>query len=343
MFTDSDASSGEVFEKTHNSEAPLRFSFDLTPSAVERTRLLSLIPYPLVRSYLWLRGWVAVGVSALERSFKYLLVGLLGFIAGYSSYNTTYATHLRAYWQPHVAPVAAVSPAAATPDQLRTPIAADAPPLAAELPDISVAPTTKPTTPPPVAAPQPKPTPRPAPPAPKPPKNAAVLSPVPTQPEPFIGEARDPAIPLLNLNRSPGEPLPETAPTVAYDERPVEARTLEHRQEAAATDRLILYYFSAEWCLPCKVMESEVFTDAAVSRTLQSKYVFIKSDVESLDGYELKQHYGVESLPGFIIMDRYGRELDRASAAMPLSRFRSFLRAKGAVFTAAKRPKPRLR
>ena len=343
MFTDSDASSGEVFEKTHNSEAPLRFSFDLTPSAVERTRLLSLIPYPLVRGYLWLRGWVAVGVSALERSFKYLLVGLLGFIAGYSSYNTPYATHLRAYWQPHVAPVAAVSPAAATPDQLRTPIAVDAPPLVADLPDISVEPTSKASVPPPVAAPKPKPVPRLAPPSPEPPVIAAAPTPATAEPQPFVGEARDPSIPLFNLNRSPGEPLPDTAPVATYDERPVEERTLEHRQEAAATDRLILYYFSAEWCLPCKVMESEVFTDPAVSRTLQNQYVFIKSDVESLDGYELKQHYGVESLPGFIMMDRYGRELDRASAAMPLSRFRSFLRAKGAVLTAAKRSAPRLR
>ena len=318
-----------------NAERPLDFSFDLTPAATERSRLLALLPYPLVRTYLWIRGGVAVGLAALERSFKYLLIALLSFIAGYSSYTTDYAAHLRAYWQPRL-PVLAEQPSPKKEIQ---------PPAA---PEVALAPVSKKPVPTPgipapaTTRPQALATPRPAPPPP------AVQPPVVTTPPPvasvddFVGEMRDPNIPLFHLNRSPSTSVAEV-PAAAFDARPVEERTLEHRQEAAATGKRILYYFSADWCLPCKVMESEVFSDAQVARTLREQFVLVKSDIETLDGYELKQHYGVASLPGFLVLDRYGRELGRANAAMPLSRFKAFLRSPSQVFTAATRPGPRLR
>ena len=315
-------------------DAPLRFSFDLTPAATERTRLLALIPYPIVRAYLWFRGGVAVGLSALERSFKYLMVGLLGFIAGYSSYTSDYAAHLRNYWQ--ATPVVAAIPEIVQRD-----------PMADKAAEIVTQ-----ETPAPVEKPQPEPPKQRAAPVPRrvvPPVQPAPVAPriaeTPTAlTEGLFGQPRDPNIPLFNLNRSPGEAIATTEPAgPTYDLRPIEERTLEHRQEAAATGKRILYYFSADWCLPCKVMESEVFTDTQVARMLRNEFVVVKSDIETLDGYEMKQHFGIESLPGFLVVDRYGRELGRARAAMPLSRFKAFLRAPSQVFTASTRPGPRLK
>ena len=86
-----------------------------------------------------------------------------------------------------------------------------------------------------------------------------------------------------------------------------------------------------------------MFTDSQVAQTLRNEFVVVKSDIETLDGYEMKQHFGIESLPGFLVIDRYGRELGRARAAMPLSRFKAFLRAPSQVFTASTRPGPRLK
>jgi thioredoxin-related protein len=41
--------------------------------------------------------------------------------------------------------------------------------------------------------------------------------------------------------------------------------------------------FYAEWCMPCKKMEKEVFTDPEVSEILNEEYYAVKMDVETSD------------------------------------------------------------
>ena len=317
MPTDLPKGPAEEPQETTSATTPLRFSFDLTAAAAERTRLLDLVPYPCVRGYLWLRGWVAVGLAGLERSFKYLLLSLVSFLAGYATYTTDYAQHLRAYWDAP-AVVAADAPPVAPPaifDEL-PPTVERVPPVASVAPPI--APVAVPPEPSPVPAPERAP--------------VAVVPAAPVSAAAAPSTARDPKLPLRSFNRKPGTataPLivAEPAPPVDthYDLRPLNERMLEQRQLAAAADQKILYYFSAEWCLPCRVMESEVFSDPLIARTLRERFLFVKLDAESLDGFEYKQHFGIQSLPGFVIMDRYGRQLQRASAGMSLSQFQQFL------------------
>ena len=282
---------------------------------------LSGLPSPLVRGYLHIRGGVAVTIYAIERTFTYLLVGLLGFIAGYAAYTTPYAQGWRDYLSAPTVVSTPVHAAVCPPVLLTTPVlTAPAPKSVPTRPRVELSVPVASAPAPPSAAPQP----------------AAIVPASPAAPvaatPPPVGTRRDPDLPLRPINRSPSaESVPAVAPVaeapreLAYDLRPIRERILEQRQEAAAGDREILYYFGADWCLPCQVMESEVFTDPVVARTLAQRYVFVKLDAESLDGFEYKQHFKVRSLPGFIVMDRYGRQLRRATTGMSLSQFRRFL------------------
>jgi thioredoxin:protein disulfide reductase len=72
---------------------------------------------------------------------------------------------------------------------------------------------------------------------------------------------------ILNWTQTPKKPLPWR-----YDE--VAACT-----EAKASGRNVLVDFGAEWCKPCKKIETEVFSDPTVYAELSERYIPLKIDV----------------------------------------------------------------
>ena len=65
-------------------------------------------------------------------------------------------------------------------------------------------------------------------------------------------------------------PVEEEALLVAW--RSVE----DGEEEARATGRLALYFFTADWCAPCHTMKREVFSQPAVFELIQKHYVPIE-------------------------------------------------------------------
>ncbi len=93
---------------------------------------------------------------------------------------------------------------------------------------------------------------------------------------------------------------------------------------SAAGSEPVLLDFHAEWCGPCRQMRP------AVSQLARKGYPIRSIDIDQSP--DLKERYGVDAVPTFIVVDRDGRELGRTSgsqAAAQLARF--YLDAKAKV------------
>lgn len=65
----------------------------------------------------------------------------------------------------------------------------------------------------------------------------------------------------------------------------------------AADNKLIVLDFYANWCGPCKAMDSTV---KALARKYASKAVVLKVDVDKFE--ELTERYKVRSMPTFVFL-----------------------------------------
>ncbi len=70
---------------------------------------------------------------------------------------------------------------------------------------------------------------------------------------------------------------------------------------AAAEDKLIFVDGYATWCVPCKVMDEEVFTAHGVPDYFNQHFVNVKIDVEKGMGPLLSARYNVGELPSYFI------------------------------------------
>jgi thiol:disulfide interchange protein DsbD len=70
--------------------------------------------------------------------------------------------------------------------------------------------------------------------------------------------------------------------------------------------------FYADWCISCKVMERNVFTDPDVERAL-AHYALLRSDVTANDASDkaLLERLDLPGPPGLVFFDASGRELSR--------------------------------
>jgi len=86
------------------------------------------------------------------------------------------------------------------------------------------------------------------------------------------------------------------------------SQTLDQaKAEAAKTNRLVWLHFAADWCSPCKKLETFVFNNSSVIRTSDRNVVAVKIDVDEND--LLVRQLGVPRIPYDIVMTPEGQTL----------------------------------
>lgn len=87
------------------------------------------------------------------------------------------------------------------------------------------------------------------------------------------------------------------------------------RSLAVKQDKLIFIDFYADWCLPCKMMDEEVFSDNDVQEYLNKHFISVKVEADKGAGYQLATRYLVEGYPTLLFLDQDGKELTRKLGA----------------------------
>jgi thiol-disulfide isomerase/thioredoxin len=80
-------------------------------------------------------------------------------------------------------------------------------------------------------------------------------------------------------------------------------------KEAAKTGKIVLVDFYATWCVPCKMLDKNTWTDATVIRWLEQKTVALRIDAEKETA--LAKHYKIEAYPSVLLIKPDGTEIDR--------------------------------
>ncbi len=83
-------------------------------------------------------------------------------------------------------------------------------------------------------------------------------------------------------------------------------------KSAEAQGKVVLLHFSADWCRPCKALETFVFANVRVQKAFRDNVVAVKVDVDKFP--ELAREYGVSGVPFDVAITPKGRVVSKRSS-----------------------------
>jgi len=93
------------------------------------------------------------------------------------------------------------------------------------------------------------------------------------------------------------------------------ATLVDITEKAASEGKLVFMDIYADWCLPCKLMNEDVYSDKNLSDFLNDNFVSVKVNAEKGNGPNMTVLYNVTSFPGLLFLDENGRVLERKEGA----------------------------
>ncbi len=101
---------------------------------------------------------------------------------------------------------------------------------------------------------------------------------------------------------------------------------------AAEQNKLVLIHFSADWCRPCKHMDTFVFTSSQVISAVQQRVVAVHIDTDQHP--DLVKQYNVTEIPTDVVISTTGRVLQKRQSPKEASNFVRMLESLDSVNTA---------
>jgi len=88
---------------------------------------------------------------------------------------------------------------------------------------------------------------------------------------------------------------------------------------AAAENKFVFVDFYTTWCLPCKLMDEEVFPDKAMGKFFKENFISYKVDAEKDNGINLATIFNVGAFPTLLFLDEKGRTVERNDGSLGYS------------------------
>ncbi len=82
-------------------------------------------------------------------------------------------------------------------------------------------------------------------------------------------------------------------------------------ERAAREDKPVFLDFTASWCRPCRMMDSQVFPDSSLGALVNEHFVAFKVDTQTPEGVQVATKYGISFLPTMIVLDSREQEIKR--------------------------------
>lgn len=128
-------------------------------------------------------------------------------------------------------------------------------------------------------------------------------------------------------------PLKEEKPLMDYEPLAGLSGVLD---KAAREGKIVFLDLYTDWCLPCKVMDEEVFEDQATAEFMNKNFINYKVNAEKGEGPDLTVIYEVQGYPTHIFLDSRGRIIEKNLGALGLVSFNVFAERALAAGTKAK-------
>jgi protein disulfide-isomerase len=97
------------------------------------------------------------------------------------------------------------------------------------------------------------------------------------------------------------------------------------QQQAAQSGKPIILFFTAKWCVPCRIMKRTVWADEQVAASVNAGFLPVAIDVDAPDAAAALDRYHVGPTPTTIITDPQGEVLQRVDGGMSKTDFLALL------------------
>lgn len=95
----------------------------------------------------------------------------------------------------------------------------------------------------------------------------------------------------------------------------------EAKQKAKAENKYIFLDAYTVWCVPCKRMEKDVFSQKQAASFFNPLFINVKFDMEKGEGIELREKYQVAAFPTYLIITPKGELVHKIIGYSPLDTF----------------------
>lgn len=93
--------------------------------------------------------------------------------------------------------------------------------------------------------------------------------------------------------------------------------------QAKEESKLVFVDFYTDWCLPCRLMEKDVFMDRDLGKFFNENFINYKVDAEKGNGVNLAQIFNIKAYPTLLFLNDKGQVLERKEGAAYHSELRA--------------------
>lgn len=98
-------------------------------------------------------------------------------------------------------------------------------------------------------------------------------------------------------------------------------------KQAERENKLVFVDVYTTWCLPCKMMDKDVFTHEQTADVINKDFISYKVNAEKSNGPQLSFNYDVRAYPTLLFLDASGNVLEKKEGAAYHSELLSLARS----------------